>query len=256
MEEPKTVQMLNEKIRLYEAVLNNILNGVLITDPEGRVIFFSETYGKFLGMDPKAKIGKHCTEVIENTRMHIVSDTGIPEVNHPHRIQGRDMVVQRLPIRIDGKMVAVFGQVMFEDVKDVEILAKKLSFLESKVKLYEKELESLRSSKYSFKNIIGKSPGMVEVKKAAERAARVNSPVLIMGDSGTGKELFAHAIHRSSDRHKFPLVRLNCAAIPKDLLEAELFGYEPGAFTGAGKKGKPGKFELAHKGSIFLDEIS
>jgi len=256
MEEPKTVQMLNEKIRLYEAVLNNILNGVLITDPEGRVIFFSETYGKFLGMDPKAKIGKHCTEVIENTRMHIVSDTGIPEVNHPHRIQGRDMVVQRLPIRIDGKMVAVFGQVMFEDVKDVEILAKKLSFLESKVKLYEKELESLRSSKYSFRNIIGKSPGMVEVKKAAERAARVNSPVLIMGDSGTGKELFAHAIHRSSDRHKFPLVRLNCAAIPKDLLEAELFGYEPGAFTGAGKKGKPGKFELAHKGSIFLDEIS
>lgn len=256
MEEPKTVQELDEKIRLYEAVLNNILNGILITDPEGKVIFFSETYGKFLNMDPKSKIGKHCTEVIENTRMHLVAETGLPEINHPHRIQGRDMVVQRLPIRIDGKTVAVFGQVMFEDVKDVEILAKKLSFLESKVKLYEKELESLRSSKYSFKNIIGRSLGMVEVKKAAERAARVNSPVLIMGDSGTGKELFAHAIHRASDRHKFPLVRLNCAAIPKDLLESELFGYEPGAFTGAGKKGKPGKFELAHKGSIFLDEIS
>jgi transcriptional regulator with PAS, ATPase and Fis domain len=256
MEEPKTVQELNEKIRLYEAVLNNILNGILITDPEGYVIFFSDTYGKFLGMDPKSKIGKHCTEVIENTRMHIVAETGAQEINHPHRIQGRDMVVQRLPIRIDGKTVAVFGQVMFEDVKDVEILAKKLSFLESKVKLYEKELESLRSSKYSFKNIIGKSSGMVEVKKAAERSARVNSPVLIVGDSGTGKELFAHAIHRASDRHKFPLVRLNCSAIPKDLLETELFGYEPGAFTGAGKKGKPGKFELAHQGSIFLDEIS
>jgi transcriptional regulator with PAS, ATPase and Fis domain len=77
-----------------------------------------------------------------------------------------------------------------------------------------------------------------------------------MGESGTGKELFAHAIHRASDRYRFPLVRLNCSAIPKDLLEAELFGYEPGAFTGAGKKGKPGKFELAHQGSIFLDEIS
>jgi transcriptional regulator with PAS, ATPase and Fis domain len=256
MEESKTVQELNEKIRLYEAVLHNILNGVLITDPEGNVIFFSETYGKFLGMDPKSKIGKHCTEVIENTRMHIVAETGIPEVNHPHRIQGRDMVVQRLPIRIDGKTVAVFGQVMFENVSDVHILANKLSLLESKVKLYEKELENLRSSKYSLKNIVGKSSGMVEVKKSAERAARVNSPVLIMGESGTGKELFAHAIHRASDRYRFPLVRLNCSAIPKDLLEAELFGYEPGAFTGAGKKGKPGKFELAHQGSIFLDEIS
>ena len=256
MEESRTIQELNEKNRLYEAVLHNILNGVLITDPEGYVIFFSDTYGKFLGMDPKSKIGKHCTEVIENTRMHIVAEMGLPEINHPHRIQGRDMVVQRLPIRIDGKTVAVFGQVMFEDVKDVQILASKLSLLESKVKLYEKELENLRSSKYSFKNIVGKSPNLVEVKNSAERAARVNSPVLIMGESGTGKELFAHAIHRASDRHKFPFVRLNCSAIPKDLLEAELFGYEPGAFTGAGKKGKPGKFELAHQGSIFLDEIS
>jgi transcriptional regulator with PAS, ATPase and Fis domain len=254
--ESNTVHDLQEKIRLYEAVLHNILNGVLITDPEGYVIFFSDTYGKFLGMDPKSKIGKHCTEVIENTRMHIVAEAGTPEINHPHRIQGRDMVVQRLPIRINGKMVAVFGQVMFEDVKDVQILASKLSFLESKVKLYEKELENLRSSKYSFKNIVGRSPGMIEVKKSAERAAKVNSPILIMGESGTGKELFAHAIHRASDRHKFPLVRLNCSAIPKDLLETELFGYEAGAFTGAGKKGKPGKFELAHQGSIFLDEIS
>ncbi|MCX5843610.1 MAG: PAS domain-containing protein, partial [Deltaproteobacteria bacterium] len=76
MEEPKTVQELDEKIRLYEAVLNNILNGILITDPDGYVIFFSDTYGKFLGMDPKSKIGKHCTEVIENTRMHIVAETG------------------------------------------------------------------------------------------------------------------------------------------------------------------------------------
>ena len=256
MEEAITVRELKEKVRLYEAVLNNILNGVLITDPDGYVIFFSETYGKFLGMDPKTKIGKHCTEVIENTRMHIVAQTGENEINHPHRIQGRDMVVQRLPIRIDGKMVAVFGQVMFEDVKDVHILANKLHLLESKVKLYEKELENLRSSKYSFKNIMGKSACIVEVKKQAERAARVNSPVLIMGESGTGKELFAHAIHRASDRHVHPFVRLNCAAIPKDLLEAELFGYEPGAFTGAGAKGKPGKFELAHQGSIFLDEIS
>ncbi len=245
-----------EKVRLYEAVLHNILNGVLITDPEGYVIFFSETYGTFLNMNPTEQIGGHCTNVIENSRMHIVAQTGIPEINHAHRIMGQDMVVQRIPIWIDGKLVAVFGQVMFEDIKDVQTLASKLNFLESKVKLYEKELENLRSSKYSCRNIVGKSQGMVELKKMALKAAKVNVPVLLTGESGTGKELFAHAIHRASERQSFPFVRLNCAAIPKDLLEAELFGYEPGAFTGAGNKGKPGKFELAHQGSIFLDEIS
>jgi transcriptional regulator with PAS, ATPase and Fis domain len=251
----KEFNSLQEKISLYEAVLNNILNGILITDPDGYVIFFSDTYGKFLGMDPKEKIGKHCTEVIENTRMHIVAQTGIPEINNPHRIMGRDMVVQRLPIWIDGKLVAVFGQVMFEDVKDVSVLANKLSLLESKVELFQKELVNLRSSRYSINNIHGKSKIIMELKRLALKAAAANSTVLLMGESGTGKELFAHAIHDASMRRLNPFIRINCAAIPKDLLEAELFGYEPGAFTGASRV-KPGKFELAHRGTLFLDEIS
>jgi len=247
---------LREKLQFYEAVLNNILNGVMITDPEGYVIFFSESYGRFLGMDPKDQIGKHTTDVIENSRMHIVAQTGIPEINDAQRIMGHDMVVQRIPIKIGGKLVAVFGQVMFEDVSDVQALANKLNILESKVKLYEKELENLRASKYSFRNIIGKSPVMLELRKLAMQAAKVNAPILITGESGTGKELFAHAIHQASDRRPAPFVRINCAAIPKDLMESELFGYEPGAYTGAGSKSKPGKFELAHHGTIFLDEIS
>jgi len=247
---------LKEQNRLYQAILNNILSGVVVTDPEGYIIFFSETYGRFLNMNPKEQIGKHTTEVIENSRMHIVAQTGIPEINHPHRIMGQDMVVQRIPIWIDGKLVAVFGQIMFEDVRDLQVLANKLSFLESKVELYQKELANLRSSKYSFNNILGESDAMVELKKLALKAATVNSPVLLLGESGTGKELFAHAIHDASERRLGPLVRINCAAIPRDLLEAELFGYEPGAFTGAGPKGKPGKFELAQRGTLFLDEIS
>jgi transcriptional regulator with PAS, ATPase and Fis domain len=254
--ESDAVKELQKRIRLYESVLNNLLSGILITDREGYVLFFSEAYGKFLGMNPEEKIGKHCTEVIENTRMHIVAKTGSPEINYVHPIKGRNMVVQRLPIHIDGKIEAVVGQVMFEDVRDVHSLARKLNYLESKVELYEKELENLRSSKYTMDNIIGASPSMVQLKSFALRAARKNAPVLLVGESGTGKELFAHAIHHTSDRRLFPFVRLNCAAIPKDLLEAELFGYEPGAFTGAGPKAKPGKFELAHRGTIFLDEIS
>ena len=81
-------EILQEKVRFYEAVLDNIYNGVMITDPEGKIIFFSKTYGNFLGIDPKEVIGKHCTEVVENTRMHIVSKTGIPEIDHPHRYYG------------------------------------------------------------------------------------------------------------------------------------------------------------------------
>jgi len=250
------VNELQEKIRFYETILDNIYNGVMITDPDGKVIFFSKNYGNFLGIDPKGTIGKNCTEVIENTRMNIVAKTKIPEINLRHRIMGQDMVVQRIPIEMNGELVAVYGQVMFKDVRDVQTLAKKLNFLESKVEFYEKELESLRSSKYTINNIVGKSESIVELKRSALKAAKTNAPVLLAGESGTGKELFAHAIHYASDRRPHPFIRLNCAAIPKDLLEAELFGYEPGAFTGAGSKGKPGKFELAHRGSIFLDEIS
>ncbi len=254
--EEKRIADLQEKVCFYEAVLDNIYNGVMITDPEGRVIFFSKTYGKFLGVDPVEVIGKRCTEVVENSRMDIVARTGIAEVNQPHRIMDQDMVVQRIPIERNGEMMAVFGQVMFKDVRDVQALARKLNVLETKVELYEKELESLRSSKYTFENIVGESEAIHEVKKLALKAATTHAPVLLMGESGTGKELFAHAIHHASERRPYPFIRLNCAAIPKDLLEAELFGYEPGAFTGAGSKGKPGKFELAHRGSFFLDEIS
>jgi transcriptional regulator with PAS, ATPase and Fis domain len=254
--ESKDLIELEEKIHFYETILDNIYNGVMITDPDGKIIFFSKTYGNFLGIDPQGTIGKDCTEVIENTRMDIVAKTKIPEVNLPHRIMGQDMVVQRIPIEMNGELVAVYGQVMFKDVRDVQALARKLNILESKVELYEKELESLRSSKYTLNHIVGKSEKIVELKRLAFKAAQTNAPVLLIGESGTGKELFAHAIHYASERRPRPFIRLNCAAIPKDLLEAELFGYEPGAFTGAGSKAKPGKFELAHHGSIFLDEIS
>ena len=101
--ESADVKKLLEKIQLYEGVLNNITSGVLITDPDGYIVFFSESYGKFLGMDPKAQIGKHTTDVIENSRMHIVAKTGIPEINYPHQIMGRNQIVQRIPIFIDGK---------------------------------------------------------------------------------------------------------------------------------------------------------
>jgi PAS domain S-box-containing protein len=252
---PETVD-LRRQLEMFERILDSIYNGVMITDADGVVTHFNKPYGQFLGLNPAEQIGKHCTEVIENTRMHIVAQTGKAEINQSHRIKGQNMVVQRIPIWKDGKVIAVFGQVMFKDIKDVGKLAKELSLLESKVKLYEEELINLRSTHYTIESIIGKSRTMNTLKKEALKAAANSFPVLISGESGTGKELFAQAIHHASPRRVHPFVRINCAAIPRDLLESELFGYDKGAFTGAGAEGKPGKFELARRGTVFLDEVA
>ncbi|MGO9569661.1 MAG: sigma-54 interaction domain-containing protein [Desulfomonilaceae bacterium] len=248
-------QEILDQLEMYKLILDNIYNGILVADADGYVTHFNKPYGQFLGVDPEAQIGKHVTDVIENTRMHIVAETGQPEICWSHRIKGQNMVVQRIPIKKDGKVIAVFGQVMFKDVSDVSKLAKKLSLLESKVEFYEQELLSLRSTRYTIDSIVGVSDYMVDLKREALNAARTRLPVLITGQSGTGKELFAQAIHCASGRRLYPFIRINCAAIPKDLLESELFGYEKGAFTGARSDGKPGKFELAHHGTVFLDEI-
>lgn len=244
-----------DELELLHLILDNIQNGILVTDSAGYVTHMNPPYGRFLGVDPEAQIGKHCTEVVENSRMHVVAKTGKSEINETHRIKGQDMVVQRIPIKQNGKVIAVFGQVMFKDVRDLGKLARKLSLLESKVKLYEQELISLRSIRYTIDSIVGGSNVIRTLKKQALKASTTNLPVLISGESGTGKELFAQGIHHAGTRRLHPFVRINCAAIPRDLLESELFGYEQGAFTGAHYAGKPGKIELAHHGTVFLDEI-
>ncbi len=244
-----------QQLEVLKLVFNHIDNGALVVDPDGYITHFNEPYGEFLGIDPAAQIGKHVTDVVENSRMHIVAKTGKAEINVSHSIRGQKMLVQRIPIKENGKVIAVFGHVLFKNIKDVDKLAKKLSELQSQVKRYQKEINSLRPTRYSFENIIGRSNHIKNLIKEAKKSAATNLPIMISGESGTGKELFAQSIHNSSKRGSQPFIRLNCAAIPKDLLESELFGYERGAFTGAKSSGKPGKFELAHNGSIFLDEI-
>jgi PAS domain S-box-containing protein len=253
--DPLEKEELQHELEMYRLIFDSIYNGAIVTDENGIITHFNKPYGEFLGVNPEDQIGRHCTEAVENSRMHIVAKTGIPEINQSHQIMGKSMVVQRIPIRKGGRVIAVFGQVMFKDVKDVSKLASELALLESKVKLYEEELINLRSTRYTLDSIIGESPAISALKLEARRAASNNYPVLISGESGTGKELFAQAIHHASARMLYPFVRINCAAIPRDLLESELFGYEKGAFTGALSAGKPGKFELAHKGTLFLDEV-
>lgn len=252
------VQQLEKEKHVGE-VLNTILemvyDGILVVDKNGYVTMISKAYAEFLELDRESVIGKHVTEVIENTRMHIVAKKGIPETAQLQKIKGRYMIATRIPIIKDGKVEGAVGKVLFRNVKDFNSLYNKISKIEKEVHQYKGDIKELNSATYSFDNIIGNSFKLEESKAIARKAALTNSNVLLMGESGTGKELFAHAIHKASDRAYGNFVKVNCAAIPRDLLESELFGYEKGSFTGAKKEGKMGKFEVADGGTIFLDEI-
>lgn len=234
-------------------VLERAFEGVVVISPDGKIIYMNQTYQDFLGVHDVD--GRHVTDVIENTRMHIVAQTGNAELSSMQRIKGSEMIAHRIPVFNAGELIAVVGTVLFQDVRELRALAATVERLRQEVDFYKGELRRKLSSTYGFEHIIGSNPKMNSVKTFARRVARSDTTVLITGESGTGKELFAHAIHSESHRSMGPLVRVNCAAIPEALIESELFGYEEGAFTGATRKGKKGKFELAHHGTILLDEI-
>ncbi|HDR6311362.1 TPA: sigma 54-interacting transcriptional regulator [Bacillus cereus] len=252
----KSIQSLESIISRYESALNLLSECILGVNEQGIVNFLSGSYAQFLGIDdPKEAIGKHCTEVVENTRMHIIVKTGQLEIGHIQRISNRNIIATRIPIIKEGKIIGAIGKIMFHDIQQFKALGDQISEMESKLSYYQTELQRLQEGRLSFQSIIGESAKMKEVKMMALKVSKSRSTVLIRGESGTGKELFAHAVHRASPRASGTFIRLNCAAIPRELLEAELFGYEEGAFTGAKKGGKPGKIELADKGTLFLDEI-
>lgn len=239
--------------KLLENVLENAHEAVVITDAHGTIVLMNRTYRDFLGVQDV--IGRKVTEVIENTRMHIVAQTGKPEIADIQRIKGQDMIAHRIPIFENGKVIAVVGTVLFQDIRQLHALAATADQLKQELAYYKKELRRKLGAAYHFDQISGTSPEIQAVKKLAQKVAKTDTTVLITGESGTGKELFAHAIHAASRREMGPFIRVNCAAIPDALLESELFGYEEGAFTGALRKGKKGRFELANHGTILLDEI-
>ncbi|WP_134702731.1 sigma-54-dependent Fis family transcriptional regulator [Ammoniphilus sp. YIM 78166] len=233
-------------VETLKTVLDSAFEGVVVIDAQGIIKELNQAYSEFLGIKREEAIGKHVTEVIENTKVHRCIETGIAERGVIQRIFGQDMVVHRIPIWRDGVVVGAIGMLIFQGVSEVYKILQRLQGLSRKAGDKEKN---------QLDGIIGKSPAITEIKRIASRAAKVPSTVLITGESGVGKEVFARAIHQKSAYADGKFVGVNCAAIPEQLLEAELFGYEEGAFTGAKKGGKPGKFQLAHKGTIFLDEI-
>jgi PAS domain S-box-containing protein len=242
-------------VRTLEEVLAGAGEWMVVVDANGIVTMISEEYARFNGTTVADAVGKHATQVIENTRMHVVAKTGVAEIGERQTIHGRALIVNRIPLRDGDRVIGAYGRVVFKTVEQLRELASKMNLLESKVKYYEEELTHLRGARYTFGSIVGAGAAITAAKEEAERASRTDSTVLLRGETGTGKELFAHAIHAAGPRRAGPFIKLNCAAVPAELLESELFGYEEGAFTGARRGGKPGKFELAAGGTLFLDEI-
>jgi PAS domain S-box-containing protein len=242
-------------VRTLEEVLAGAGEWMVVVDANGIVTMISEEYAEFNGTTVAEAVGKHVTQVIENTRMHTVVKTGTAEIGERMTIHGRALIVNRIPLKEGDRIIGAYGRVVFKTVEQLRELASKMNLLESKVKYYEEELTHLRGARYTFRSIVGDGAAITAAKEEAESASRTDSTVLLRGETGTGKELFAHAIHAAGPRRAGPFIKLNCAAVPAELLESELFGYDEGAFTGARRGGKPGKFELAAGGTLFLDEI-
>ena len=228
---------------------------IVVVNKNGYIENMSQAYGDFLGIQVQNAIGRHVTEVIENTRMDIVVKTGVPETGETQDIHGEKMIATRIPIRKNGMVIGAYGRVLVRNTRELHMLHDKLSSIEMELNMYKRTFEKINTAKYTVDDIIGDCSIMQDLKDSVRKVAKTNSNVLIMGESGTGKELFAHSIHAGSMRRKAPFVCVNCGSIPEQLIESELFGYEEGAFTGARKGGKIGLFPAAHGGTICLDEI-
>lgn len=266
---PKDAQsILNLAARSLFDVFANASEGMLLVDRSGRVVWINDQYRRYLPALGFAReedfVGQAVSSVVQNTQMHQVLETGKPILIDLLINKAGTFVVSRYPLRDDaGRVIGALGVVLFDQPQS------NLQPLMAKFALMQRELDEardalavqrrsnagLRQAKHSFASFVGGSAVVADLKRQARRAAQSSSPILLLGETGTGKELLAHAIHAASPRARGPLVSVNIAAVPETLLEAEFFGVAPGAYTGADRKGREGKFKLADGGTLFLDEI-
>lgn len=266
---PKDAQsILNLAARSLFDVFANASEGMLLVDRSGRVVWINDQYRRYLPALGFAReedfVGQAVSSVVQNTQMHQVLETGKPILIDLLTNKAGTFVVSRYPLRDDaGRVIGALGVVLFDQPQS------NLQPLMAKFALMQRELDEardalavqrrsnagLRQAKHSFASFVGGSAVVADLKRQARRAAQSSSPILLLGETGTGKELLAHAIHAASPRARGPLVSVNIAAVPETLLEAEFFGVAPGAYTGADRKGREGKFKLADGGTLFLDEI-
>ncbi|MFN7726758.1 MAG: sigma-54 interaction domain-containing protein [Rubrivivax sp.] len=242
----------------------NTAMGTMVVDREHRIVWISEGYKQFLpalGVAEANFVGRRVEEVVPNTLMAQVVDSGQAMLVDLLSNHAGTFLVSRLPLKnAAGEVIGAIGMVLLDHPETtMQPLIAKFSRLQSELDDTRRQLAAERVSqrrpKYTITSYIGASPAALEVKRQARRVAQTDSTVLLLGETGTGKEMLAHAIHAASRRAAKPFVGLNIAAVPDTLLEAEFFGVAPGAYTGADRKGRDGKFKLADGGTLFLDEI-
>ncbi|MDI4632865.1 sigma 54-interacting transcriptional regulator [Pelomonas sp. V22] len=235
--------------------------GMILVNREHRIVWISEGYKKALPRlgfeDEHDFVGRRIEDVVPNTLMAQVIESGRPILVDVITNLSGTFVVSRLPLRDEaGAVIGALGIILLDTQQTaLQPLLQKFSRLQEELDEARRQLAAQRRPKHQIASFIGSSPAALEVKRHARRVAMTDSTVLLLGETGTGKELLAHAIHAASPRAAKALVGINIAAIPDTLLEAELFGVAPGAYTGADRKGRDGKFAIADGGTLFLDEI-
>ena len=242
-------------IEFQRKIIDLCADALMVVDRQGRIVYTNSSFKDAHNIEESDALNKHVTDIIDNTRMHIVAQSGIAEHDQFQTISGRPCVVSRIPVIDNDESVGAVGLIRFREVEEVQALTGKVKTLQEKLSKLRAVRLASSDTKYTFDDIIGLAPAVAEAKRIAMQAACSDATVLLRGESGAGKEVFAQSIHAHSQRRSGPFIRLNCSAIQESLIESELFGYEEGAFTGARKGGRKGKFELAHGGTIFLDEI-
>lgn len=226
----------------------------ILVDHQGIICAVNETYKKIVKLSEKELIGKCIYDFPWETKSLQVIKTGRPVIGYNWMVKGKlEGVASSYPVKKGPRVEGCFTYTIFLNNSGIHSMMENMF---SELNMYKEEFSRAYSTSYGMDDIIGQSPDVKQIKRLVSKIANLaETPVLIEGESGTGKELFANAIHNCSNRSDKPFVRINCAAIPDNLIESELFGYEVGAFTDAKKTGKVGKFELANQGTIFLDEI-
>lgn len=249
--ELETTKSLSETL---SAVLNIAYEAIILVNEEASISLVNEAACRFFRKREEELLGRPIEEVMPNSRLPRTLKTGLGEVNEVQVIDGQPCIVSRSPIVRHGRVIGAVGKITYQRLEEVRELSEKLAEMDRELDYYRAKVQEARKL-VTFHQIVTGNKRMKRIKEEAEMVARSTSTVMLTGESGTGKELFAEAIHNASPRRKGPFVQVNCAAIPEPLAESELFGYAPGAFTGAQREGKPGKFLLANGGTLFLDEI-
>ena len=230
-------------------ILENAFQWFVVVDADAKILYINEDYCRFLEVKREEAIGKPVADIIENTKMHEVIKSGVPDNASPHYIKGTYMLANRVPLFVDGQIVGAFGSVIFRDMSDWKKLSSHVRTTMERIQL---NVADNSYTEYRLADIKGSSPAIRKIKETIEIIAPSDLPVLIEGESGTGKDMFAHSIHQLSERSDFPFVKVNCAAIPADLIEKELFGvYNPLTDTI-----QNGRVKQADKGTLYIDEVS